>query len=50
MPPSKLRTGRLAVLVHVVAIVLRLLDRHLRLCGRDDAIVVLGMLQIVLRT
>src|SRR5690606_15494437 len=41
-----------AVLVHVVvgavALILRVLDRHLRLRGGDDAIVMLGMLQIVL--
>ena len=35
-------------LIHVVAVVLRLLDGHLRLCGGDDAVVVLGVLQIVL--
>src|SRR6188472_2201347 len=38
-----------AVIVEIIAILLRVLDRHLRLRGRDDAIVVLGVLEIVLR-
>ncbi len=36
-------------IVEVVAILLEILDRHRRLRRRDDAIVVLGMLEIILR-
>ncbi len=35
--------------VELVVAVLGVLDRHLRLCGGDDAVVVLGVLEIVLR-
>src|SRR5690606_38187011 len=36
------------IVVRRVALVLHVLDRHLRLGGRDDAVIVLGVLQVVL--
>src|SRR5204863_5266916 len=37
------------VLVEIVTVLLGVLDRHLRLRGGNDAIVVLGVLEVVLR-
>ncbi len=36
------------IVVRLIALILRVLDGHLRLGSRDDAVVVLGVLQIVL--